>query len=65
MRELDELLTAYLDRRYDLAPDDEKAAFRRLLALSDPDLAGYLLQREHPVPEIACAVDAILERART
>ena len=65
MRELDELLAAYLDCHYDGAPEHEKTAFRRLLALSDPELAGYLLQREVPAPDVACAVDAILERART
>ena len=47
MRELDTLLERYLSQDYGQAPDDEKTAFRQLLTLSDPDLAGYLLHGEH------------------
>lgn len=43
MREIDELLTSYLDCRYAEAPDGEKSAFRRLMHLPDPELLGYLL----------------------
>ena len=62
MRELDVLLVAYLDRRYDQAPASEKAAFRALLELPDPQLMSYLLQNEQPAPEFADVVDAILDR---
>ena len=48
MRELDQLLTHYLERRYPLAAEQEKSAFHTLLALPDPELIGYLLQREVP-----------------
>ncbi len=48
MRELDELLLAYLESRYPLASDAEKAAFMAVLELSDPQLNGYLLQRQIP-----------------
>lgn len=51
MKELDALLTAYLDARYDTAPEPEKAAFRALLQLPDPQLVGYLLQRAQPESE--------------
>ena len=51
MRELDELLLGYLDKRYPQADVDEKAAFRAVLALSDPDLNAYLLQRQKPESE--------------
>ncbi len=46
MRELDELLARYLDRAYERAPESEKAAFRTLLELADPELIGYLLGRQ-------------------
>ncbi len=63
MKELDALLSAYLRDRYDDAPDTEKAAFRALLRLPDPDLVGYLLQRKVPESEaVAGVVDYILGR---
>jgi len=51
MKELDALLTGYLDARYDAATEPEKAAFCALLRLPDPQLVGYLLQREQPDSE--------------
>jgi len=66
MKELDTLLTAYLETRYDIADDTEKAAFQALLALPDPDLVGYLLQRQNPESEdIAGVVARILGRTPT
>lgn len=62
MRELDVLLTAYLERRYADAAESEKAAFRKLLALSDPELVGYLLQKQTPDPDIAVVIQRILDR---
>ncbi len=65
MRELDQLLTAYLDNRYEAASADDKAAFHALLELSDPELVGYLLQRREPGSEIiARGIDIILGRNR-
>ncbi len=61
MRELDVLLTRYLDTAYESATDAEKAAFAALLSLPDPELAGYLLQRERCDQ---AAVEAVLERIR-
>lgn len=46
MRELDVLLTRYLTDDYPQASDARKAAFEQLLALSDPELIGYLLKGE-------------------
>ena len=63
MRELDELLLGYLDHRYETADEPEKAAFRSLLELSDPELMAYLLQNEEPDTKVKVAVDAILQRA--
>lgn len=51
MRELDELLLRYLENRYPIAVDDEKAAFHAVLELPDPELNGYLLQRQAPAEE--------------
>ncbi len=63
MRELDELLLTYLEERYPLADDDEKAAFEAVLALADPELNGYLLQRQKPAAEpIANVIRQILSR---
>ncbi len=61
MRELDDLLTGYLDNRYHVADPNEKAAFEALLALPDPELIDYLLNLKQPVSErIANVVKHIL-----
>ena len=65
MKELDQLLTGYLDNGYDAAAEADKAAFRAILELSDPELAGYLLQSREPGSEIvARGIDIILRRNR-
>lgn len=62
MRELDQLLSGYLDAAYPEATAAEKAAFAALLELPDPELAGYFLGRAEPEdPVIARAVESILE----
>ncbi len=48
MRELDVLLTGYLESQYEASGDRDKAAFRQLLTLSDPELVQYLLAGERP-----------------
>jgi succinate dehydrogenase flavin-adding protein (antitoxin of CptAB toxin-antitoxin module) len=63
MRELDDLLTAYLEQQYDVADDDEKEAFAALLELPDPELVGYLLNRQQPASErIGHVIKHILDR---
>ena len=63
MRELDELLLAYLETRYPLADQAEKAAFEAVLALADPEINAYLLQRQIPESEpIARVIEQILRR---
>ena len=63
MKELDALLTGYLETHYEQVDDDEKAAFRAFLELPDPDLVGYLLQRKVPECEqLIRVVDRILGR---
>jgi succinate dehydrogenase flavin-adding protein (antitoxin of CptAB toxin-antitoxin module) len=59
MRELDELLLRYLDTVYEFTGDTEKAAFHAVLALSDPELNGYLLQQQEPPPELAGVIGKI------
>ncbi|MCP5418930.1 MAG: succinate dehydrogenase assembly factor 2 [Gammaproteobacteria bacterium] len=48
MKELDVVLLAYLERRYDQAPADEQQCFAALLDRQDPQLLSYLLGREAP-----------------
>jgi succinate dehydrogenase flavin-adding protein (antitoxin of CptAB toxin-antitoxin module) len=61
MRELDELLTGYFEHSYGRSSEAEKAAFRELLALPDPELAGYLVTGQAG----ACGVSAlVIERIR-
>lgn len=48
MRELDVLLTRYLERTYPSSSPAERVAFVELLELPDPDLFGYLVGRTTP-----------------
>ena len=61
MRELDELLLRYLDQHYPKADADEKAAFEAVLSLADPELNGYLLQRQTPSSD---AIANVIKRIR-
>ena len=51
MRELDVLLTRYLDRVWATASPAERDAFVQLVELQDPDLFGYLVGRTAPAEE--------------
>ena len=46
MKELDLVMTRYLDTQYSQASEPERESFRDLLALPDPDLYSLLLGRE-------------------
>jgi antitoxin CptB len=60
MKELDELLVAWLEHRYAAASSRERVLFHELIELPDPVLAGYLLGRETPSsPEVGALVAAI------
>jgi antitoxin CptB len=48
MRELDDLLTRYLEQEYRQAPQCDREAFGRILELQDPEIFGYLLGRAVP-----------------
>ena len=62
MRELDVLLVRHLEQRYEAASDADKQAFQALLELSDPELAGYLLNQRTPPTGLQRVVDQILGR---
>ena len=60
IRELDVLLVTYLETVYPASNESQKAAFRQILEVPDPDLIGYLLSGENPAdPELANVVDRI------
>jgi antitoxin CptB len=64
MRELDVMLTRYLDRAWDAASPAERAAFAQLVEMQDPQLFGYLVGRTAPVEESQRAViDAMRQLA--
>jgi antitoxin CptB len=57
MKELDLVLSAWLQQRYASATPAEKATFEAFLELPDPQIAGYLLGREYPAnPAVAALV---------
>ncbi|MGE5624812.1 MAG: succinate dehydrogenase assembly factor 2 [Bacillota bacterium] len=51
MKELDLLLTGYLDSRYSDTSETEQGAFRALLDLQDPELYAYVLGQKQPADE--------------
>ncbi|HTE39689.1 MAG TPA: succinate dehydrogenase assembly factor 2 [Steroidobacteraceae bacterium] len=48
MKELDVLLTRYLDRDYHKVPATQRQAFEALLELPDPEILDYILGRKTP-----------------
>jgi antitoxin CptB len=62
MRELDQLLTRYLDRRWSHASDEERGVFLRLLECEDDRLWRWFLGHETASD---AALDAIVQRIRT
>ena len=50
MKELDVVMSRYLEQHYPTASDDDKARFRALLDLPDPELWALLLGTV-PAPE--------------
>jgi antitoxin CptB len=60
MKELDLLLTGWLDRQFEGASEAQRAQFEALLALPDPQLAGYLVGGEPPGDaQLAALVESI------
>jgi antitoxin CptB len=48
MKELDVLLTRYLERDYYKVPAPQRQAFEALLELPDPEILDYILGRKTP-----------------
>ena len=46
--ELDLVLSRYLERRYDSAPDAEREIFETLLDFPDPELQRYFIAQDDP-----------------
>lgn len=46
MKELDVVMTQYLDTHYEIASEVEKESFKHLLDMQDPDLYALLLGQE-------------------
>lgn len=51
--ELDYIFEDYLDKRYDSAPEEERAQFRALLNELDPDLQAWILHGATPPEQFA------------
>ncbi len=62
MRELDVMLTRYVERVWPAASPAERDAFAKLLDLQDPELFGYLVGRTSPAEDDQRAVIACLRR---
>ena len=63
MKELDVVLTRYLEKHYASASEDEQEQFQRLLQMPDPDLYSLLLGREQASdPGIARIVRLLQQR---
>ena len=62
MRELDVMLTRYLDRVWPTASSTERAAFEQLIEMQDPELFGYLVGRTVPAEESQLAVINCIRR---
>ena len=61
MKELDVVLTGYLDQCYPSANDDEQHQFKSLLEWPDPDLYALLLGRERASDP---AMEALAQKLR-
>jgi len=60
MKELDVLLTRYLDRAWESAPTLERETFLKLLEMDDPDLYALMVNRTQSADkDIAALVQRI------
>jgi len=62
MRELDVLLTRYLDRTYAGTSPAERAVFAQLLDLPDPELFAYLFSEAIPEEAVHREIIARIRR---
>ncbi len=63
MKELDELLVHYVERRFDSAPPEEQKAFQRLLDSEDSVLHAYCIGQLPPPADLAEIVTRLVARA--
>ena len=63
MKELDVLLSRYLDEEYATATAADRQAFRELLECPDPAIYAYFLGQQAPNPVISALVDRIMARS--
>jgi antitoxin CptB len=59
MKELDLLLTRYLDERYGAAAAAEQQAFQHLLESQDPTIYAYCVGSERPPEQFAALIERI------
>jgi antitoxin CptB len=59
MKELDILLTRYVDERFSGASQQEQAAFLGLLEAQDPVIYAYCLGQERPPQHLAALIERI------
>jgi antitoxin CptB len=59
MKELDILLTRYVDERYGAASAEEQQAFQRLLEAQDPVIYAYCLGQERAPEHLAALIERI------
>ena len=65
MKELDFLLSRYLDERFRAAAPQEQDAFRRLLESPDPEIYAYCLGQERPPELLAVVIERITANPST
>ncbi|MFV8816345.1 succinate dehydrogenase assembly factor 2 [Haliea sp. E17] len=66
MLELDLVLEPFVNGRYQVLGEEDRARFRRLMESEDQDLFAWFLRREIPQDEeLAAIVSDILDFART
>ena len=59
MKELDVLLTRFVEERYESASSVEQAAFRHLLEFQDPLIYAYCLGSQRPPSRLAALIERI------
>jgi antitoxin CptB len=64
MKELDILLTRYVDERYGAASAEEQQAFQRLLEAQDPVIYAYCLGQEPPPEHLAALIQRITANSK-
>jgi antitoxin CptB len=60
MKELDVLLSRYMDERYCAAPPTEQEAFRSLLETPDPEIYAYCFGQERPPGLLGVLIERII-----